>query len=74
MDGSDAELIINQLLTTRDLAKTQRMATESIGDGGNVAINHTDVGAFVCAGFPHRIGEKRSANDDSMPAGTRTFD
>jgi hypothetical protein len=27
MDGSDAGLIINQLLTTRDLAKTQRMAT-----------------------------------------------
>jgi hypothetical protein len=73
MDGSDAGLIINQLLTTRDLAKARRLAAEGIGDSGDVAVNHPDVTAFVSARLPHRVGEKRSANDDIVPASTGTF-
>ena len=61
-------------LASHYFAKARSLAAESIGDGGDVAINHTNVGALVGPGLPHRIGEKRSANYDVMPASTGTLD
>ena len=49
-------------------------AAEGAGDGGDVVVDHAEVGSFVGVGGAHRVGVEFAADDDGVALGGGTFD